>query len=147
MCIHMCYKWYLSETVVYNSVGCILSVYTRILHLWLGGVFLTLMDFTAWCSGGRRPLIAGRGTLQRVVMVPSLVRRAGIGVNIYSVCFGTCAGGGFIGVVSTNMLLQAASVLQQCCLPSCFKQHPVVWNHPLWNNPVRKSRMLPLSSN
>ena len=56
--------------------------------------------------------------------------------------FGTCVGGCFKGGGSKNRWLQVVSVLLQCCFPFSFEQQPVFWNHPLWNNPLRKSRQM-----
>ena len=46
-------------------------------------------------------------------------------VNESADLFGTCVGMASKGVVSKNTLLHIVSVLQECCLPCCFKQHIV----------------------
>ena len=45
------------------------------------------------------------------------------------------------GVVSRNVLLQVVSRLQRCCVPCCLNQSLLFWSHPLWNNPLHKSRI------
>ena len=44
----------------------------------LGGIFSVQMDYPAWCSEGRRSLIAGCLSLQRLVMVLPATRLAGV---------------------------------------------------------------------